>query len=162
MFGLSLRDPHVYGSIAAAVVCIGALTTWLVLRRRPSAEEIERERRAQLVRTGRIMDGTILDITELETPGEPDHPREIRFILYKYEIGGVVYECSQEVTALRDFVNPAELRLSFPCSVRYDIHRPENSIVVAENWSGLRTTADSVPARPMPKQRKPQASAPVQ
>ena len=120
MFGLSLRDPHVYGSIAAAVVCIGALTTWLVLRRRPSAEEIERERRAQLVRTGRIMDGTILDITELETPGEPDHPREIRFILYKYEIGGV------------------------------------------ENWSGLRTTADSVPARPMPKQRKPQASAPVQ
>ena len=67
MFGLSLRDPHVYGSIAAAVVCIGALTTWLVMRRRPSAEEIERERRAQLVRTGRIIDGTILDITELES-----------------------------------------------------------------------------------------------
>jgi hypothetical protein len=162
MFGLSLRDPHVYGSIAAAVVCIGALTTWLVMRRRPSAEEIERERRAQLVRTGRIMDGTILDITELESPGEPEHPREIRFILYKYEIGGVVYECSQEVTALRDFVNPSELRLSFPCSVRYDIHRPENSIVVAENWSGLRTTADSVPTRPITKQRNPQASAPVQ
>ena len=162
MFGLSLRDPHVYGSIAAAVVCIGAVTTWLVMRRRPSAEEIERERRAQLVRTGRIMDGTILDITELETPGEPDHPREIRFILYKYEIGGVVYECSQEVTALRDYVNPAELRLSFPCSVRYDIHRPENSIVVAENWSGLRTTAESVATRAMQKARKPQASAPVQ
>jgi len=162
MFGLSLRDPHVYGSIAAAVVCISAVTTWLVMRRRPSAEEIERERRAQLVRTGRIMDGTILDITELETPGEPDRPREIRFILYKYEIGGVVYECSQEVTALRDFVNPSELRLSFPCSVRYDIHRPENSIVVAENWSGLRTTADSVPTRPITKQRNPQASAPVQ
>ena len=36
---------------------------------------------------------------QLETPGEPDRPREIRFILYKYEIGGVVYECSQEVTA---------------------------------------------------------------
>jgi hypothetical protein len=46
--------------------------------------------------------------------------------------------------------------------VRYDIHRPENSIVVAENWSGLRTTADSVLARPVPKQRKPHASAPVQ
>ncbi|MGC2300420.1 MAG: DUF3592 domain-containing protein [Acidobacteriaceae bacterium] len=162
MFGLSLRDPHVYGTIAAAVVCIGAVTTWLVLRRRPSAEEIERERRAQLVRSGRIIDGTILDISELETPTEPDHPREISFILYKYEIGGVAYECSQEVTALRDFVNPAELRLSFPCSVRYDIHRPENSIVVAENWSGLRTTADSVPTRPMQKQPKPQPSAQAQ
>jgi len=163
MFGLSLRDPHVYGTIAAVVACIGAVTTWMVLRRRPSAEEIERERRAQLVRTGRIIDGTILDITELETtPGEPEHPREIRFILYKYEIGGVAYECSQEVTALRDHVNPTELRLSFPCSVRYDIHRPENSIVVAENWSGLRTTAESVSTRPVQKSRKPQASAPVQ
>jgi len=163
MFGLSLRDPHVYGTIAAVVACIGAVTTWMVLRRRPSAEEIERERRAQLVRTGRIIDGTILDLTEFEsTAGEPAHPGEIRFILYKYEIGGVAYECSQEVTALRDHVNPTELRLSFPCSVRYDIHRPENSIVVAENWSGLRTTAESVAARPVQKSRKPQASAPVQ
>jgi len=161
MYGLSLRDPHVYGTIAAAVVCIGAVTSWLLLRRRPSAEEIERERRAQLVRSGRIIDGTILDISEMESPADPSQPREIRFILYKYEIGGVAYECSQEVTALRDHVNPTELRLSFPCSVRYDIHRPENSIVVAENWSGLRTTADSVPARPLPRARKPQASAPA-
>jgi hypothetical protein len=162
MFGLSLRDPHVYGTIAAAAVCVAGVTSWLLLRRRPSAEEIERERRAELVRSGRIIDGTILDITELEPPAGSDQPREVHFILYKYEIGGVAYECSQEVTTLRDFVNPAELRLSFPCSVRYDIHRPENSIVVAENWSGLRTTADSVPARPAPKQRKPQTSAPVQ
>jgi len=160
MFGLSLRDPHVYGTIAVAVACIGAVVTWVVLRRRPSAEEIERERRSQLVRAGRIIDGTILDITELEGP-EAGQPPEIRFILYKYEIGGVAYECSQEVTALRDHVNPAELRLSFPCSVRYDIHRPENSIVVAENWSGLRTTAESVATRATQKSRKPQASAPV-
>jgi hypothetical protein len=162
MFGLSLRDPHVYGTIAAVLACLGAVITWLVLRRRPSAEEIERERRSQLVRSGRIIDGTILDITELEGGGEAGQPREIRFILYKYEIGGVAYECSQEVTALRDHVNPTELRLSFPCSVRYDIHRPENSIVVAENWSGLRTTAESVATRAMQKARKPQASAPVQ
>jgi hypothetical protein len=74
---------------------------------------------------------------------------DIHFILYKYEIGGVAYESSQDVSALRDLVNPAELRLGFPCSVRYDIHRPENSVVVAENWSGLRNTAQSVPTRPM-------------
>ena len=162
MFGQSLHDPRVLGTIAGAVVCIGAVTTWLILRRRPTPEEIERERRIQLVRSGRIIDGTILDISELEIPAGEDHPREINFILYKYEIGGVAYECSQEVTALRDLVNPTELRLSFPCSVRYDIHRPENSIVVAENWSGLRTTADSVPTRPLPQRSKPHASAPVQ
>jgi len=162
MFGLSLHDPRVIGTIAGAVVCVGAVATWLILRRRPTPEEIERERRAQLVRTGRIIDGTILDITEFESPVDQEHPREIHFILYKYEIGGVVYECSQEVTALRDLVNPTELRLGFPCSVRYDIHRPENSIVVAENWSGLRTTAESVPTRPMPQRSNPHASAPVQ
>ena len=162
MFGLSLHDPRVIGTIAATVVCIGGVTTWLILRRRPTAEELERERRAELVRSGRIIDGTILDISELETEaGEQEHPREIHFILYKYEIGGVVYECSQEVTALRDLVNPSELRLGFPCSVRYDIHRPENSIVVAENWSGLRTTAESVPARPMPQRNNPHTSASV-
>jgi hypothetical protein len=161
MFGLSLRDPHVIGALAAAAACVGAAAAWLILRRRPTAEEIERERRAQLVRSGRIIDGTILDVTELETPAEPGREREIRFVLYKYEIGGVAYECSQEVTALRDYVNPTELRLSFPCSVRYDIHRPENSIVVAENWSGLRTTADSVPTRPVTKSRNPHASAPI-
>ena len=166
MFGQSLHDPRVIGTVAAAVVCIGGVTTWLILRRRPTAEEIERERRAQLVRPGRIIDGTILDISELDTPtdGTTDegHPREIHFILYKYEIGGVAYECSQEVTTLRDLVNPSELRLGFPCSVRYDIHRPENSIVVAENWSGLRTTAESVPTRPMPQRGNPHASARVQ
>jgi len=162
MFGLSLRDPRVIGTLVAVVLCALGVAAWFFLRRRPTAEELERERRAQLVRTGRIIDGTILDITEPETAAEPDQPRDIRFILYKYEIGGVAYECSQDVTALRDYVNPVELRLSFPCSVRYDVHRPENSIVVAENWSGLRTTADSVPARAVPRSRKPHASAPVQ
>ena len=162
MFGQLLHDPRAIGTIAGAVVCIGAITTWLILRRRPTPEEIERERRVQLVRTGRIMDGTILDISELESPTDADHPREIHFILYKYEIGGVVYECSQEVTTLRDLVTPSELRLGFPCSVRYDVHRPENSIVVAENWSGLRTTAESVPTRPMPERSNPHTSASVQ
>ncbi|MGA8529548.1 MAG: hypothetical protein WB622_07535 [Acidobacteriaceae bacterium] len=148
MLPLSLRDPHVIGTVAAAVLGVGGAVTYLVLRRRPTPEEIERERRAELVRSGRIIDGTILDISEFEAPPAPDRPAEIHFILYKYEIGGVAYESSQDVSALRDLVNPAELRLSFPCSVRYDIHRPENSIVVAENWSGLRNTAQSVPTRP--------------
>lgn len=156
MLALSLRDPHVIGTVAASVLCVGGAIAYLVLRRRPTPEEMERERRAELVRSGRIIDGTILDISEFEaaSPLAPGQAAEIHFILYKYEIGGVAYESSQDVSALRDHVNPADLRLSFPCSVRYDIHRPENSIVVAENWSGLRTTARSVPTRPpKPKTR---------
>jgi len=159
MLGHSLRDPHLIGTIAASVLCAGGVAAWLMLRRRPTPEEIERERRAQLVRSGRIIDGTILDISEVEGESATGQPPEIRFLLYKYEIGGVVYECSQEVSTLRDHVNPADLRLSFPCSVRYDTHRPENSIVVAENWSGLRTTASPLPVPHLPQQRKPHPSA---
>src|SRR5579875_3430302 len=67
MPALSFRDPHVIGTVAASVLCIGGAVTYLVLRRRPTAEEIERDRRAELVRSGRIMDGTILDISEFES-----------------------------------------------------------------------------------------------
>lgn len=164
MVGLSLRDPHVIGTLAVSVLCVGGVSAWLALRRRPSAEELERERRAQLVRSGRIIDGTILDVSSAEASladtahggSEPALPfQDIRFILYKYEIGGVAYESSQDVTALRDHVHPEDLRLSFPCSVRYDVRRPENSIVLAENWSGLRRTARSVPVRRMPPPKKP-------
>lgn len=160
MLTLSLRDPHVLGTVGVSVLCIGGVAAWLAFRRRPSAEEIERERRAELVRTGRIIDGTILDISEFETVPDSE-PRDIRFILYKYEIGGVEYECSQDVSALRDYVRAEDLHLSFPCSVRYDVHHPENSIIVAENWSGLRATAHSLPPQRTTQPRQPRTSAPA-
>jgi hypothetical protein len=78
----------------------------------------------------------------------------LQLILYKYEIAGVVYECSQDVTHLKDYVNIYECRLSFPCSVRYDPHTPSNSIIVAEDWSGLRDTANSVPVRALPRKTR--------
>lgn len=172
MYSLSLRDPHVVGTLAALVACISGATAYLILRRRPSAEEIERERRAQLVRIGRIIDGTILDVSEdspefagadgfreviadTSSPGltEGSHWTAPRFVLYKYEIGGVVYECSQDISTLRDYVRSEDLRLSFPCSVRYDVRRPENSIVIAENWSGLRGAGHPIRVRPAERER---------
>ena len=163
MLSFSLRDPHVIGALAASAACAGGVTLWLKLRRKPDPEELERERRAQLVRSGRIMDGTILDVTlpgvtlpDVTTPDVTANGKgEVAYILYHYEIGGVEYECSQDVSALRDYVKAEDLRLTFPCSVRYDVRRPENSIVVAENWSGLRRTARSVPTRNTPTPRTP-------
>ena len=146
-----LRHPGLTGAAALALLCAGGVVAWKATRRKPSEEEVERERRALLVRSGRIIDGTILELTGAAE--EAGQLGGIRFVLYQYEIGGVEYECSQEVSALRDVVKAEDLRLGFPCSVRYDIHRPENSIVVAENWSGLRTTAVSRTA--------PQATTPT-
>ena len=146
MQGLSRRDPEVIGTLAALGLCLGGFALYAARRKRPTAEEIERERRLTLVKTGRIIDGTVLDISDLGE-AESGHPGGLQLILYKYEIAGVVYECSQDVSALRNFVDIHACRLSFPCSIRYNPHQPENSIVVAENWSGLRETATPFPLR---------------
>jgi hypothetical protein len=162
MNSMSLRDPQVIGAITAAGLCLGGAIVWALVRKRPTEEELERLRREKLVMAGRIIDGTILDTSEFEVPAEDGSKGGVReLILYKYEIAGVAYECSQDVTHLKDYVDIHECRLSFPCSVRYEPRCPSNSIVVAETWSGLRDTARSVPVYPMqPKRRKPQATVP--
>jgi len=146
MLGPWLRDPELLGTIAFVAFCIGALAYYLFRRRRPTAEELERERRLALVKTGRIIDGTVLDVSGL-TEEESGHPGGLQLILYKYEIAGVIYECSQDISALKNFIDLDSCRLGFPCSIRYDAHQPENSIVVAENWTGLRETATPFPLR---------------
>src|SRR5271170_5908616 len=146
MQGLSVRESEVIGCLATAGLFLGGVALYFAYRKRPNAEELERERRLTLVKTGRIIDGTVIDISDL-TEAESGHPGGLQLILYKYEIAGVVYECSQDVSALRSFVDIYACRLSFPCSIRYDSHQPENSIIVAENWTGLRDKATPFPMR---------------
>jgi hypothetical protein len=156
MSDFSLRDPEVWGAIATVGLCIGGVVAYMATRKRPTEDEVELLRRQELVQSGRIIDGTVIDISDLN-PHESGRPNGLQLILYKYAIAGVCYECSQDVTNLREHVNIYDCRLGFPCSVRYDPHRPINSIVVAENWSGLRDTANSVPIRRAP--RKPRVPA---
>lgn len=120
------------GVAASALVCAVAL--WMIFRKRPTADEIEYARRHFLVQSGRLVDGMLLDI--FDVPGEDGGTRAM--LLYSYRIGGVDYECSQDVTYMRMIVDPATIRVGFPCSVRYQPGNPQNSIVVAEEWSGLR------------------------
>ena len=69
--------------------------------------------------------------------------RTLTLLLFSYRIGGVDYECSQDITAMRDVVNAAEVRAGFPCTVRYQPGNPHNSIVVGEGWTGLARTASA-------------------
>ena len=57
---------------------------------------------------------------------------------YSYHIGGVDYQCAQDITGIAAILDPAQVRIGFPCSVRYQPGNSQNSIVVAEEWSGLR------------------------
>ncbi len=152
MNGLSLRDHQVFATLAAGIACLGGVAWYMATRTRTSEEELERTRRQDLVLGGRIIDGTVIDVSELD-PYEAGRPEGMQLILYKYEISGVSYECSQDITHLKEFIALADIRIGFPCSVRYDTRQPENSIVVAENWIGLRDTANSIPVRRSPRRR---------
>lgn len=124
-----------------------AVALWLVFRRRPTAEELERARRRFLVQSGRLVDGMLLDICDVEAP--PDRKAEpgrmLTLLVFNYRIGGVDYECSQDITDMREVVDAAEVRAGFPCSVRYQPGNPQNSIVVAEEWTGLRAGLPQLP-----------------
>jgi hypothetical protein len=125
---------HLYGLAAAGSVAL--LGAYVLLRRKPkSPDDLERERRAWLEGTGRITDGTVIDVQEL-TP--PDHHRDAVMLIYKYDVAGVSYECSQDVTYLRQWINLHSCRLGLHTSVKYDPQNPGNSLVVSENWMGLR------------------------
>ncbi len=66
-----------------------------MFRKRPTAEELERARRQFLVQSGRLVDGMLLDICEVAA----EDGRTLTMLLFSYRIGGVDYECSQDITA---------------------------------------------------------------
>jgi hypothetical protein len=141
MILLNARELEIGAGVAAAAL-LGALGVWLLLRNRPSAEEVERARRQFLVQSGRILDGMLLDVCEVEA----GDGRTLTMLLFSYRIGGVDYECSQDITDIRSVIDEAQVRAGFPCSIRYQPGNPQNSIVVAEGWSGLRMGLPVLPA----------------
>ena len=121
-----------------------AVTAWYMRRHRvrPTPADLERERRQFLTEEGRTVDGTLLDVTEI--PAEDGSP--LTMLIYDYRIGGVDYQASQDITLMGDVVTVAHVQSGFPCSVRYQPGNPQNSMVVAEQWSGLRKTIPFFPA----------------
>ena len=136
MVQISLREWQIAGAAAGAAVAAGAVYWWFH-RKRPTADELEYERRQSLVGFGRIVDGMLLD--GFQVTGGDGSTRNM--LLYQYEISGVSYECSQDITLLIEIVDPASVKIGMPCSIRYQPGSPENSILVAERWSGLREDA---------------------
>ncbi len=135
----------------ALVACLVAGVVWIFTRRRPTADEVEMARRSFLAHSGRLVDGMLLDMCEMEA----SDGRTLTLLVYSYRIGGVDYECSQDITAMRDVVAPAKVYIGLPCSVRYQPGSPQNSIVVAEQWSGLRATLPELPGSAASLQAEP-------
>jgi hypothetical protein len=93
-------------------------------RSRISPDEKERRRRVMLLSTGKMGDANLLEIQD-------------GLLVYSYAVRGVEYTASQDISRLRLFV-PDDIASLGPIGVKYDPRNPANSIVLAEEWSGLR------------------------
>jgi len=84
--------------------------------------EDEASRIARLSKTGRMVDGKIIDAVS-------DNEGRILQVNYTYEIAGVQYESSQELSDLQR-QRPHDYAPGNQIVVRYEPRRPANSIVV--------------------------------
>ena len=123
-----------FGLVSAGALALGgrlAYARFLRWRRKDPAE-LERLRRLDINRRGRISAGRIVDLVEGETPGSNS-----RLLVYSYEVAGVTYEAAQDVAALPEVAAMAQFLTGRTASVKYDPKRPSNSIIACELWSGL-------------------------
>jgi hypothetical protein len=103
--------------------------------RRNDADESERLRRLDVNRRGRIVAAEVVDLLESERT-TTDAPRQ-RMVVYKYEVAGVTYEVSQDLSGLPSTPESGFSAGSQTASVKYDSKAPTNSIIVCEEWSGI-------------------------
>lgn len=116
---------HVTLALAGALVVLLALIGFQLWKKsRVTPEERERRRRDHLAAYGKMGDATLLDVQD-------------GILLYAYLVRGVEYTASQDVSPLTPQM-PADLSTLGAVGVKYDPKNPANSIVLAEQWSGLR------------------------
>jgi hypothetical protein len=120
--------------VGGGVAAVAAGTVYWIRSHRKTYEQRERERRLRLALRGRITDGNLLDVQQYSNDGQPP----MHLLIYSYDIAGVSYECSQDVTHLPGIVDIETCKLGVPASIKYDPQNPGDSIVVSEEWSGLR------------------------
>lgn len=150
--------PHIvysssYALLAVAAVFAGGALIWL--RGRPQDPvEAERQRCLHLNRVGRIIEGQVLEVIEQAVPAAAVRPalffrrrkspaldkgiRSRTLVFYSYHISGVSFESAQDVSGLEERACIRSVVMRQPASVKYDPANPGNSILVADDWSGLK------------------------
>lgn len=134
---------------AAAIAAI-AMVAYAFFRPAEAPENLERKRRLNLNQIGRIAEGQVVELVE-HPPEEPapkrffgplaqpvvdTRPRHL--VSYSYAISGVTYHTAQDITGLESQIRFERLVTGQPASIKYDPANPTDSIIVADDWSGLR------------------------
>ena len=117
-------------AIVAAVLIVVGLLILYQIRRGPKDKEKRRRQSVNLY--GRLGDATITEVLE-------------NTIFYSYSVGGVTYTASQDISQLQEQMPADWEKLIGPVSLKYAPRNPANSIIVCEEWSGLRTKPPADP-----------------
>ena len=118
-----VTETVVIGAVSLGAIVAGVL---VVLRIRRKPKDKEKLRRLEVNASGRLGDATITDITD-------------DAIIYEYAVGGLTYTASQDISQLRELIPADPHRLiGRPASLKYPTQNPANSILLCEDWSGLR------------------------
>ncbi len=146
-----LADWKLVLAMAGAAIAAIAMIVYAFLRPAGDPEADERKRRLYLNQIGRIAEGQVVDLVEHppeskkvrkglfganSAPLADMRPR--RLVSYSYAISGVTYHTAQDITGLESQVRVERLVPGQPASVKYDPSNPVDSILVADDWSGLR------------------------
>ena len=124
----SLLDRNAQIGMAVAILIgIAAVVVWLQSRRRKSPEELEKIRRLRVGQTGRVADGVVVELQQ-------------NTVFYTYKVRGIEYQASQEITHIRHLLPAEEHRLIGAVNLKYIPENPANSIVIGEEWCGLRVS----------------------
>jgi hypothetical protein len=119
------------GQIIGSSVLVAALgvAIWrgvvIWKRSRITPEEWERQRRAELYLKGKMGDATLLEVR--------DH-----LVFYSYDVRGVEYTASQDISGLGGLLPPDPSAVNGVVYVKYDPRNPANSMILSEDWNGLR------------------------
>lgn len=146
-----VADWKTIATVAGVAVAGGAMIVYAFFRPPVDPEEAERKRRLYLNQIGRIAEGQVVELAEHQAepqrrqrglfgvkaqPLTTDRPRHL--VSYSYAISGVTYHTAQDITGLESQVPMERLVAGQPTSIKYDPSNPVDSILVADDWSGLR------------------------
>jgi hypothetical protein len=146
-----IADWKMVAAVAGAAIAGIAMIGYAFFRPAVEPEEAERKRRLHLNQIGRIAEGQVVELAE----HEPEPPRSSRklfggkpqplmtararqLVSYSYAISGVTYHTAQDITGLESQIRLERLVAGQPASIKYDPANPVDSILVADDWSGLR------------------------
>jgi hypothetical protein len=131
---------------AALALGVGIALTWGWRRwarwRQKDPNEMERLRRLDVNRRGRITTAEIVDLLEPESAGVAAANSRPLMVIYKYQVAGVTYEVSQDVSALPAALSATRSLASQTASIKYDPKAPTNSIIACEGWNGIEPPND--------------------